>query len=460
MSRKPTSPHSRPMTSESLDELKQKALIVLADTRRQLIYRYPFAGSVSMNLELIPTRDFRLPTAACDGKHIFFDIDFLSTLSADDRVFILAHEIWHAILCHMIRCENRDRELWNIAVDMEVNQLLKNDGLLVPKTAILPDREPYYLTNGMCSDLNAESYYDLLITRQKNQSYSNSSSKSSSGSGSGSGDGSESQDQTGGNDDGKLDGQFDKHLSPSDDLNTLKKQDVDDKYGKVGEDPDFQPNVTQSNIEHVREAAISAAQTLERQRGELPAHIKQLVNKLLEPEIPWQEVLAQFITRCLGDKTSWSRPARRFAASGVYLPSKYGEMLKVAVAIDTSGSTNSDMPKFLGEVNGLLKSFGNYELTLIECDAEIGKYEKYDESNPLDLENKKYEVTGGGGTCLQPIFKKLEDENDDIDALVIFTDGYCETFKESDAPEYPVLWVLTKDGNSKNLGFGEVVKFH
>ena len=99
MSRKPTSLHSRKMSDKDLAALKEKALIVLADTRRQLIYRYPFAGSVSMNLELVPTRDCRLPTAACDGKHIYFDIDFLSTLSPDDRIFIIAHEIWHAILC-------------------------------------------------------------------------------------------------------------------------------------------------------------------------------------------------------------------------------------------------------------------------------------------------------------------------------------------------------------------------
>lgn len=454
MSRKPSSPHSRLMAADDLQSLKEKALIVLADTRRQLIYRYPFAGSVSMNLELIPTRDDRLPTAACDGKHIYFDIDFLSTLSPDDRVFILAHEIWHAILCHLIRCEGRDRALWNIAVDMEVNQLLKTDGLLVPKTAILPDREPYFIGR---TDLNAEAYYDIIVQKQKQKQQMQSSGNGGSG---GSGDSEGDGDPTGGNDNGRLDGQFDKHLSPSDDLNSLKRHDVDDKYGKVGEDPDFQPEVTQSNIEHVREAAISAAQTLERQRGELPAHIKQLVNKLLEPEIPWQEVLAQFITRCMGDKTSWSRPARRFAASGTYLPSRYGEMLKVAVAIDTSGSTVTDMPKFLGEVNGLLKSFGNYELTLIECDAEIGKYEKYDESNPLDLEHTEYHATGGGGTRLQPIFDKLEEENDDIDALVVFTDGYCETFSESSAPLYPVLWVLTKDGAESNLGFGEVVKFH
>ena len=470
MSRKLTTSRSRELSLDELTALKEKALLVLADTRRQLIYRYPFAGSVSMNLELIPTRDCRLPTAACDGKHIYFDIDFLASLSADDRVFVLAHEIWHAILCHLIRNENRDRNLFNIACDMEVNQLLKTDGLIPPKSAILPNEAPYYFNK---TDLNAEAYYELLLDQQKKQSQRQSSSQSSAskggnGSGSASASGSSddsddaepSNDQSGGNKDGKLEGQFDKHLSPSDDLNSLEKQDVDDKYGKVGEDPDFQPNVTQSSVEHVREAAISAAQTLERQRGELPAHIKKLVNELLEPEIPWQEVLAQFITRCMGDKTSWSRPARRFVSSGTYLPSRYGEMLKVAVGIDTSGSTDRDMPKFLGEVNALLKSFGNYELTLIECDASVGKYEKYDESNPLDLENKKYNVTGGGGTRLMPIFDKLSEENDEIDALVIFTDGYCEKFAASQAPLYPVLWVLTKDGTDSNFGFGEVVKFH
>ena len=451
---KPLRPNSRPLSAEKQKELKHKASLILSDLRRQLLYRYPFCGTVSMSLELVPTRDPLITTAACDGKHVYFDIDFLSKLSPEHQLFVFAHEVWHAILCHMLRSEGRDHEAWNIAADMEVNALLRVDGLSVPPSALLPEQYGF----SRDETHNAETYYEAVIKQNKQSQNRAGGSGGQKEQGDSKGGGSGAS-QLGGDPNGEMVGQFDQHLSESDNLAGMPRPEAEDKYGKLEADPDLQPQVTKQNVEMIREAAVSAAQQIERSRGELPAHLKRLVNELIKPEMPWQELMQQFVTRCMGEKTTWSRPHRRFVASGTYLPSHYGEMLKIAVGLDTSGSTSGDMVKFLSELNGIVQTFGNYELYIIECDARVGKFEKFDESRPLDLENDKWTSTGGGGTRLQPIFDKINEEQLDIDAALIFTDGYTEHFTRDMAPEYPVMWLLTTHDQDKNFEFGETVHF-
>ena len=458
--RKASTSNSREISDAKLAELKDAARHILADCRSQLLTRFPFCGSVIMNLNIVPTRDTRIATAATDGATIYFDIDFLSRLSPNDRLFVLAHEVWHGVMQHMLRTEARDRKLFNIATDMEVNELLRKDGMTPPLDAVLPEK--HYMPSG----LSVEEYYHRLVERQEFEKRCN---RGNSSNGEGSADGqqdgdssSDSQPQNqntpSGNKDGEMKGQFDKHIYEGDNAAAEPESgDVDDKYGKVGHDPDYQPNVTKNNIEKLREAAVSAAQKIERERGELPGHISQLIEKLTEPEIDWRDVLVSFVTRTMGERANWSNPNRRFVSRRMYLPSHEGKKLNVAVGIDTSGSTNRDIPKFLGELNAILGSAESYELTLLECDTRVTKYEKYDETNPLSLEN--YVKTGGGGTRLAPIFEKLEEENDVPDCAIVFTDGECEQFDEQMNPGYPVLWVLTKDGHEANFKFGEVLKF-
>ena len=458
MSRKHLSkPSSSKLSPEKLASLKENARGILAECRRCLMDRQPFVGGVAMSLDIVPTRDKRVPTACTDGKSIYFDIDFLSNLSVDERLFVIAHEIWHNVMLHFVRCESRDHNIFNIATDLEVNQLLVKDGLCIPKECLWPDQF------GFKHDLNAEQYYELLLNQQ-NKSKSGSNGKSSpSASGSGNSQSNSNNSESKLTSAGKPKGQFDSHKYEGDDAENDVGENCSDKWGEVGFDEDFKPETSEDemrkNVAAVREAAVTAAQNYERQRGELPAHIKGIVQKLLKPEVSWKEVLAQFITRASGEDRTWRTPNRRFIHNGLYLPSTEGMKMKIAVGIDTSGSVMADLPKFLGELNSLVKSFGSYELHLIQCDARIQDYKLYTEEDPLDLEHEKFNVRGMGGTKLKPIFDYVELNQLDIDAAVIFTDGYCERFNTYDAPSYPVLWMVSKGGSKENLTFGEVHVF-
>ena len=458
MSRKHLSkPSSSKLSPEKLASLKENARGILAECRRCLMDRQPFVGGVAMSLDIVPTRDKRVPTACTDGKSIYFDIDFLSNLSVDERLFVIAHEIWHNVMLHFVRCESRDHNIFNIATDLEVNQLLVKDGLCIPKECLWPDQF------GFKHDLNAEQYYELLLNQQNKSKSGSNGKSSSSASGSGSSQSNSNNSESKLTSAGKPKGQFDSHKYEGDDDENDVGENCSDKWGEVGFDEDFKPETSEDemrkNVAAVREAAVTAAQNYERQRGELPAHIKGIVQKLLKPEISWKEVLAQFITRASGEDRTWRTPNRRFVHSGLYLPSTEGMKMKIAVGIDTSGSVMADLPKFLGELNSLVKSFGSYELHLIQCDARIQDYKLYTEEDPLDLEHEKFNVRGMGGTKLKPIFNYIELNQLDVDAAVIFTDGYCERFNTYDAPSYPVLWMVSKGGSKENLTFGEVHVF-
>ena len=454
MSRMISKPNARDIAPEKLAELKRNAAAILADTRMNFQRQQPFVASVSMSLNLIPTRDSRNPTAATDGMNLYFDIAFLSELSPNDRMFVLGHEVYHNVMLHFIRQGDRDRNLWNIAADMEVNNILREDGLVPPASAILPEKE------GFAKDKSAEEYYELLVNRQQFKQMNNSGAAEDGDGNADGGSSSSSQPTQSGNAEGKLDGQFDKHIYDDEDMSSMPSpKDTADKYGKVGEDEDFAPHVEENAVEKIREAAVAAAQQIERTRGELPGHLQRLVKKLLEPEIDWKEILAQHLTRCMSNEATWNRPNRRFAYNSLYLPGHEGKMLKVAVGLDTSGSTVMDTEKFLTELNGIVGSCDQYSVDVIQCDTHVQHVDHYDNETPLNLSADGFEQHGGGGTRLKGIFDHIDLNDLDIDLAIVMTDGYCETFRAEDAPSYPVLWVLTGDAKADNLGFGDKVKF-
>ena len=132
--------------------------------------------------------------------------------------------------------------------------------------------------------------------------------------------------------------------------------------------------------------------------------------------------------------------------------------MKIAIGIDTSGSCANDCGRFLAEINSIAKTFGNYELHLIQCDTEVQDYTVFDEGNPLDPESSGIEFKGFGGTILHPIFNYIEDNELDVDAIVVFTDGECEEFTDLDGIELPVMWVLTgSQEDHNNLGIGQQI---
>ena len=485
------------LTEDQLKKLKAEVSASLSRDRHGLLVHQPFIGNCAMRFDLIPVRDRRCMTACTDSKSIYFSIPFYISLNDQERKFVLAHEIWHSLTLTFARRQSRDPDLFNVASDMEINNILvgdsaENGGFAPPPNLMYPPPK--------LRGKSAETIYEWLLKQQQKNNLNNALSgipkPSSSGSGyedsdnsdsndgkscgrngknkSGKSDGDEKRnDSNDGKNTGRLSGQFDKHAYDDEDPSVDDadgKQGKDgkdskgkgggphDQWGEVGYDEDFQPGIPADAAERMREAAIAAAQAYAREHGDLPAGIEALVGKLAHPEMNWREYLCQYISRVIGGRRTYLPPARRHLYNDMYFQSRRNEKLKVGVFIDTSGSTTSELPKFFGELKGLVDSFGSYEIHCIHCDAAVDKYELYDDNNPLDLEDaSKIEYSGGGGTSFDPPFQYVDEHQLDIDCAIYMTDGYgpCTV----DPPKYPTLWLITKGGTTDFCDWGQKVIF-
>lgn len=416
-----------------LASLKAKAAELLSQDRSRLLFKMPFIGSLLLRLEPVPVKDPRLPTAATDGDHVFVDIDFYSSLSPEERLFVLAHETWHCALIHFVRRQGRDRELFNIAADLEIHFLLTAEGLKAP--FVLP-HDPEW------KGLSCEEIYDKYPRDPAEAA--------------GLGGGKDSEHiKSGQSGDGAG---FDRHVqkgSLGEDGKELEDSD-DPGGGEGGADPDFTPGIAPGAEERCRERIAAAIQQYQRTKGDLPGDIKGRVEAVLKPELDWRELLAQFVTSCYGGSRRWLPPSRRHVWQGLYLQSQRHERLRAVVAVDTSGSTLGDLPRFFTELTALLGTFGQYELTVIQCDARVQAVERFDDSNPLPPD-RTWEMHGGGGTDFRPVFEYVE-EHPEVDPamLLFFTDGYGSY--PDRPPPYPVLWLLTSDGKC-GVEWGQQVCF-
>jgi len=463
--------------SKSIEDVKETVMKGLEYARWQLLEKQPFIGEMLLRFSIVPTYDCRLQTAATDGSKIYFDCEFYSTLTDAQRQFVLAHEVWHNIFLHFVRRQARDMQMWNVATDCEINHMLQNEGMEVLKDACLPDP--------IVAGRNAEDIYAYLMKQMQKQQNQNQGQKNKQGGGSGNGQGQSSssssssngddgddgegggsngtdngegnqQNQNGngtdkGNNKGKHGNQFDRHMYEGESAG--EGQETEGKWGKKGFDQDFNPSMkdgkeTENNI---KEMVTSVAQSIERKQGHLPAGIDSIVKEMLKPEINWKEALSQFVTKTLGGEHSWSRCSRHALARGHYLPGKTDMKIKAALVLDTSGSYLQDLPKFLAEFKALVESFGKYEITLIQCDAEVQDVKEYDADTPMDFNN--FDAKGGGGSDFRPAFKKLRELGDDFNCCITFTDGYISM--PTYPPPYPTLFVLTPDAPRDFVEWGE-----
>jgi predicted metal-dependent peptidase len=135
------------------EALKADMLQLMHADRCRLLEKHPFVGHLAMHLDLIPVIDSRMTTATTDGTRLFMDAEFYSRMDEDERIGIIAHEVWHCALRHFQRRGSRYRKKFNFACDVEVDLLLHRDGF---KVEVLPHEASW-------EGKSAEQIYDLMF---------------------------------------------------------------------------------------------------------------------------------------------------------------------------------------------------------------------------------------------------------------------------------------------------------
>ena len=461
------------MLDSTVKITKDQARHLLDKARHAVVMKFPFIGEISLRMGLIPTHDSKNPTSTSDGSKVYIDLDFMSKLRKEELSYVIGHEVWHNVLLHPARKQTRDPKLFDLACDMEVNWLLKQNNteqvFHIPYNAPMPPRE--------VQGESCEVIYDWLVKNCQMKPNDNQSNRQFGQQDSSCDKEEEKKDKS--SNSGNEQNNHDWECNANDDVvHSLKQQPKKSKFltgqfdthryidkseqeeddGQGNKDNDFRPQMSKSFCEEMREATIAQLQKCALGQGTMPIGIESFVKKLEKPEIPWQEHLSQFITQIHTGKLEWTPPSRRHLYQDLYLQSHREKKIKIALAIDTSGSTYNILPNFFAEMESLMKSFDAYEITRIDCDATVEKVVVYDhDSSPFSKnESKGIDWNGGGGTSFVPPFEYVKENNLDIDALVYLTDGWSDDVPQH-APHYPVLWVLPKDGSKDFCSWGKKV---
>lgn len=386
---------------------------LISASRLRLRIKSPFFATLALFADFKPT--YNLQTAATDGQNIYFNPDFLSSLSPSQQDGLILHEVLHAALLHIFRRGSRIPKLWNIAADIVVNGLIMEQGQFeLPPNGI---REPKW------EKFSVEEIYELLLKKSQEATHDN-----------------------------KVFpfilGEIDLLASP------LDEDGADIEAG--GTQPASFGSIAQASEAKMRahwNKAFQQAALVARSinHGNLPAGIERQLEKLSQAQIDWRTYLWRYLVQT---PTDFQGLERRFVSRGLYLETLAGESIQVFVAIDTSGSVDDrQMRLFLSEVQGILSAYPHIQCELYYADADI--YGPYS----LTLEDQLPKPVGGGGTSFIPFFEKVEaTRNRYLEGVCVYlTDGYGNFPQRS--PQFPVLWVVTPGGlDLPQFPFGEAVR--
>lgn len=136
---------------------------LIYNVKRKMLAKYPRFGSEIAVANIEFKDNLKYHTAATDGKNIYVDPNYFASLSENDRLFTIAHEIMHIKFMHMFRLKDksgvkRDPELWNIATDAIINANLERDGFTIKEG---------YVNMPEALDYSAEELYQKLLQEKE-----------------------------------------------------------------------------------------------------------------------------------------------------------------------------------------------------------------------------------------------------------------------------------------------------
>lgn len=132
----------------------------LTKAKVQMIVSAPFFATIALSLEYV--EDKSIPTACTDGKTIIYNPDFIESLTKEEIVGLLIHEVLHIANLHHMRLQNRDPERFNVAADYTINEIITQAGYSLPKGGLL---DPKY------SNMSAEEIYNQLPAQVSKPKY-------------------------------------------------------------------------------------------------------------------------------------------------------------------------------------------------------------------------------------------------------------------------------------------------
>ena len=376
------------ITPEELEAMRIDVADRIIVARVGLLLRHPFFGNMATRL-IVKNCDDWCPTAATDGRHLYYNTQFFNAMSNKEIEFVIAHEILHCVFDHITRREDRIPILHNIACDYIVNNTLVRDriGEMVKLVQCYQD----FKYEGWMS----EAVYDDLFKQaeEKGQEYLK-----------------------------QLGDLLDEHV----DWGEAPEGESKGTKGKDGKEGKGRPTYSKEELKKIRdeikENMISSAQAAG--AGNTPAEVQRIIKELTEPKMNWRELLRQQIQSTIRNDYTFSRPSRKGWHTGAILPGmNFMDTIDIAIGLDMSGSIGDHQAKdFLGEIKGIMEEYKDYNIKLWTFDTAVYNEQDFSADGGEDL--LSYDIQGGGGTDFMTNWEYMKEHNITPKKFIMFTDGY------------------------------------
>ncbi len=379
----------------------------------ELLLTQTFFGHLLLWLDFIPTD--KCPTAQTDGRRVWWNPEFFKDMTVAHIKTIICHEVLHVAFGHHKGFKFYDVKdiatiKWKYACDFIVNQVLVDNEFDLPQVTLdtgqtranLVFAEDFVFEPPLTKPTLAYSSFELYSRLPDPQVTEIS--------------------ICGLNDPG-----LGEDGEPQEGGHPHQSSDVDDRIWEAKIRAAFEADK--------KSAAMNA--------GRSPANVEMLMEKLLTPVIPWFRKLADWL-QPYDDDYSFAPPDRRGEALNIAVGEELiwpwinqGERFKnIWLIVDTSSSmTDKDIIRVCSDVYGFASVGVNLKLMYIDARVQ-GVYDLTPKPLPAPR--------GRGGTEFQPAFDYIEDSEEEVFAVIYFTDGWPNNGWPK-KPEYPVCWVITTD---------------
>jgi predicted metal-dependent peptidase len=321
-----------------------------------------------------------------DLWRLYVNPDWVCTADVPVLAAHISHLVWHLLRDHAERARSmdvgrRESETWTTAADLTVSRTLDVSGHALAGLARPGDHH-------VPADLAVEQYYALLHRLDLEPD-----------GGGGAGDDEGALSPCGSGADG---------LRRAHDVAPEAAPGIDGVRG----------------AELRRQIAVEFSGHLQK-RGTQPGEWARWVEQILDPKVPWQQVLTASVRRAVAwthgnTHATYRRLSRRQAASPLaILPGSQRAVPAVAIVIDTSGSMDDGLlAQALGEVDGVLRALGTAVggVNVLSCDAAVHTTERVTSARRLSL-------VGGGGTDLRHGIDAALALKPRPEILIVLTDG-------------------------------------
>lgn len=339
----------------------------------------PYLSTAVYALVTVPTeRVARMTTDTC--WRLYVNPVWVSATDVEVVAKEMAHQVWHLLADHAgrgfdagVNAKSRDR--WKLGADLTVAQVLPWDDTGLPLAG------QWHLG----PNLSAEEYFVRLEARPVTEEPLATDPDETCGSGS--------------------DGIARDHDLPAGDAEV--------------------PGLSEQAAEGVRKTVAIEYREHMQARGTIPGQWGRWVSGILDPVIPWNQVLHAAVRRGIGwgqgqvDYTYTRISRRQHAMGNAVVPALRRPVPAVAVIIDTSGSVDDGLlSQALGEVHSVLTSLAvpDSSVTVLAVDAAVQTVNRIRDVRDVKL-------AGGGGTDMSVGISAALVSKPSPQSIIVLTDG-------------------------------------